>query len=245
MSNFDTFTANEAIAMIEDLVATASDGEDFQMNSAIVLLLARMEEAEAVTDEDSEHYDTCDVNHLPRRVLTAYKHCSGSFGNVFNWFLVSRNPYFKYKHAFLWYYKKFHCSAQKFQQSDKGVVENYIGIALTVLGMVLSDSWCQETYILSICNALIAYHKKFLDSCENPTVRKWAWSLWMLHSNLKFQTFLRYCRPIRGVGWRKTFVTKFFRDEPYFPLLMKLYRTTFNVELEGPHMDPWDTLSSF
>ena len=44
-------------------------------------------------------------------------------------------------------------------------------------GMVLSDSWYQETYILSICNALIAYHKIFLDSCEIPTVRKWAWSL--------------------------------------------------------------------
>ena len=41
MSNFDTFTANEAIAMIEDMVA--SDGEDFQM---------------AVTDEDSDHDDT-------------------------------------------------------------------------------------------------------------------------------------------------------------------------------------------
>ena len=46
MSNFDTFSANEAIAMIEDMVA--SDGEDFQMNLAIVLL-ARMEEAEAVS----------------------------------------------------------------------------------------------------------------------------------------------------------------------------------------------------
>ena len=67
MSNFDTFTANEAIAMIEDMVA--SDGEDFQMNSAIVLL-ARMEEAEAVTDEDSDHDDTGDMNHLPRRVPT-------------------------------------------------------------------------------------------------------------------------------------------------------------------------------
>ena len=62
MSNFDTFTANEAIAMIEDMVE--SDGEDFQMNSAIVLLvLARMEEAEAVTDEDSDHDDTGDMNH--------------------------------------------------------------------------------------------------------------------------------------------------------------------------------------
>ena len=81
MSNFDTFTANEAIAMIEDMVA--SDGEDFQMNSAIVLL-APMEEAEAVTDEDSDHDDTGDVNHLPRRLLTAYKHCSDSFGNAFN-----------------------------------------------------------------------------------------------------------------------------------------------------------------
>ena len=76
MSNFDTFTANEAIAMIEDMVA--SDGEDFQMNSAIVLL-ARMEEAEAVTDEDSDHDDTGEVNYFPRRVLTAYKHCSDSF----------------------------------------------------------------------------------------------------------------------------------------------------------------------
>ena len=83
MSNFDTFTANEAIAMIEDMVA--SDGEDFQMNSAIVLLLlAHIEEAEAVTDEDSEHDDTGDVNHIPRSVLTAYKHCSDSFGNAFN-----------------------------------------------------------------------------------------------------------------------------------------------------------------
>ena len=81
MSNFDTFTANEVIAMIEDMVA--SDGEDFQMNSAIILL-AGMEEAEAVTDEDSDHDDTGDVNHLPRRVLTAYKHCSDSFGNAFN-----------------------------------------------------------------------------------------------------------------------------------------------------------------
>ena len=36
MSNFDTFTANEVIAMIEDMVV--SDGEDFQINSAIVLL---------------------------------------------------------------------------------------------------------------------------------------------------------------------------------------------------------------
>ena len=72
---------------------------------------------------------------------------------------------------------KFHYFAQKFQRSDKGVVENYKSIALTVLGMVLSDSWCQETYILSTCNALIACHKKFLDSCEIPTVRKWEWSL--------------------------------------------------------------------
>ena len=81
MSNFDTFTANEAIAMIEDVVA--SDSEDFQMNSAIVLL-AHMEEAEGVTDEDSDHDDTGHVNHLPRRLLTAYKHCFGSFGNAFN-----------------------------------------------------------------------------------------------------------------------------------------------------------------
>ena len=57
--------------------------EDFQMNSAIVVL-ARMEEAVAVTDKDSAHDDTGDVNHLPRRVLTAYKHCSDSFGNTFN-----------------------------------------------------------------------------------------------------------------------------------------------------------------
>ena len=84
--------------MIEDMVA--SDGESFQMSSAIVLL-ACMEEAEAVTDEDSDHDDTGDVNHLPRRVLTAYKHCPDNFGNAFNSFLVSRNPYFKYKHAFL------------------------------------------------------------------------------------------------------------------------------------------------
>ena len=55
---------------------------NFQMNSAIVL--ARMEEAEAGTDEDSYHNDTGDVNHLPRRVLTAYKHCSDSFPNAFN-----------------------------------------------------------------------------------------------------------------------------------------------------------------
>ena len=41
-------------------------GEDFQTNSAIVLL-ARMEEAEAVTDEDSDHDHTGDVNHLPRK----------------------------------------------------------------------------------------------------------------------------------------------------------------------------------
>ena len=81
MSNFDTFTANEAITMIEDMVA--SDSEDFQINSAIVLL-ARIGEAEAVTDEDSDHDDTGDVNHLPRRVLTAYKHCSDNFGNAFN-----------------------------------------------------------------------------------------------------------------------------------------------------------------
>ena len=54
MSNFDTFTANEEVAMIEVMVA--SDGEDFQMNSAIVLL-AHMEEAETVTDEDSDHDD--------------------------------------------------------------------------------------------------------------------------------------------------------------------------------------------
>ena len=80
MSNFDKFTANEAIAMIEDMVA--SDNEDFQMNSAIVLL-ARMEEAEGVTDEDSDHDDTGNVNHFPR-VLTAYKLCSDSFGNAFN-----------------------------------------------------------------------------------------------------------------------------------------------------------------
>ena len=43
-----------------------------------------MEEAEAVTDEGSDHDDTGDVNHLPRRVLTTYKHCSDSFGNAFN-----------------------------------------------------------------------------------------------------------------------------------------------------------------
>ena len=69
MSNFDTFTANEAIAMIEDMVA--SDGEDFQMNSALVLL-ARMEEAEAVTDEDSDHDDTGDVVPLH----CAQNHCA-------------------------------------------------------------------------------------------------------------------------------------------------------------------------
>ena len=74
---------HQAIVMIEDMVA--SDGEDFQMNSVIVLL-ARMEKAEAVTDEVSDHDDTGDVNHLPRRVLThtAYKHCSDRFGNAFN-----------------------------------------------------------------------------------------------------------------------------------------------------------------
>ena len=66
---------------LQDMVA--SDGEDFQMNSAIVLL-ACMEEAEAVTDEDSDHDDTSDVNHFPKRVLTANKHCSDSFGNAFN-----------------------------------------------------------------------------------------------------------------------------------------------------------------
>ena len=81
MLNFDTFTANEAILMIEDMVT--SDGKDFQMNSAIVLL-ARMQDAEAVTDEDSDHDDTGDVNHLPRRVPTTYKHCSDSFGKAFN-----------------------------------------------------------------------------------------------------------------------------------------------------------------
>ena len=81
MSNFDSFTANEAIAMIQDMIA--SDGEYCQMNSAIVLL-ARMEEAKAVTDEDSDHDDTGDVNHLLRRVLTEYKHCSDSFGNAFS-----------------------------------------------------------------------------------------------------------------------------------------------------------------
>ena len=237
MSNFDTFTANEAIAMIEDMVAC--DSEDFQMNSAIVLL-ARMEEAEAVTDEDGGHDDTVGVNHLPRRVITAYKHCSDSFRNASNWFLVSRNPYFKYKHGFLWYYKKFHYSAQKFQRSDKGVVENYIGIALTVLGMVLSDSWWQETYILSICNALIAYHKKFLDSCEILTVRKWAWSLWLLLSDLNFQTVLRYYRPIRGVGWRKTFVINSFRDEPYFSLINRNYIELLSTSNLKVHIwTPW------
>ena len=81
MLNLDTFAANEAIAMIENMVA--SDREDFQMNSAIVLL-ARMEEAEGVTDEGSDHDDTGDVNRFPRRVRTAYKHCSDSFGNAFN-----------------------------------------------------------------------------------------------------------------------------------------------------------------
>ena len=81
MSNLDTFTANKTIAMIEDVVA--SYGEDFQNNSAIVVL-ARMGEAEGVTDEDSDHDDTGDVNHLPRRVHTAYKHCSDSFGNAFS-----------------------------------------------------------------------------------------------------------------------------------------------------------------
>ena len=81
MSNFDTFTANEAFAMIEDMVA--SDGEDFHVNSAIVLQ-PPMEEAEAVTDEDSVHDDTGDVNHLPIRIPTAYKHCSDSLGNAFN-----------------------------------------------------------------------------------------------------------------------------------------------------------------
>ena len=53
------------------------------MNSAIVLL-ARMEEAEAVTDENSDHDDTGDVYHLPRRVLTAYKHRSDNLGDAFN-----------------------------------------------------------------------------------------------------------------------------------------------------------------
>ena len=45
-----------------------------------------MEEAKAVADEDSDHDDPGDANHLPRRVLTdtAYKHCSHSFGNAFN-----------------------------------------------------------------------------------------------------------------------------------------------------------------
>ena len=81
MWNFYTFTANEANAMIEYMVA--SDGEDFHMNSAIVLQ-PPMEEAEAVTDEDSDHDDTGDVNHLPRGIFNAYKHCSDSFGNAFN-----------------------------------------------------------------------------------------------------------------------------------------------------------------
>ena len=81
MSNFDTFTANDVFAMIEDMVA--SDGEDFHVNSAIVLQ-PPMEEAKVVTDEDSAHDDTGDVNHLPRRILTAYKHCSDSLGNAFN-----------------------------------------------------------------------------------------------------------------------------------------------------------------
>ena len=45
-----------------------------------------MEEAEAVTDEDSFHDDPGGVNHLPRIVLThtAYKHCCDSFQNAFN-----------------------------------------------------------------------------------------------------------------------------------------------------------------
>ena len=59
----------------------ASDGEDFHMNSSIVLQ-PPIEEAEAVTDEDSDHDDTGDVNHLPRRVPTAYKHCSDSLGVI-------------------------------------------------------------------------------------------------------------------------------------------------------------------
>ena len=59
MSNFDTFTANG-----EDMVA--SDGEDFQMNSALVLL------AEAVTDEDSDHDGTSDVVPLH----CAQNHCA-------------------------------------------------------------------------------------------------------------------------------------------------------------------------
>ena len=59
----------------------ASDGEDFHMNSSIVLQ-PPMEKAEAVTDEDSDHDDTGDVNHLPRRIPTAYKHCSDSLGVI-------------------------------------------------------------------------------------------------------------------------------------------------------------------
>ena len=31
-----------------------------------------------------------------------------------------------------------------------GVVKNHISIALTVSGMLLVDSWCQETYVSSI-----------------------------------------------------------------------------------------------
>ena len=68
-----TYTADEAIAMMEEMVVSdedSSDDEGFHKNSTIILM-PPVENPDAVTDEDSDLEDTGDVNHLPRRILMA------------------------------------------------------------------------------------------------------------------------------------------------------------------------------
>ena len=92
------------------------------MNSAIVSL-PRMEEAEAVTGEDSDHDDTGDMNQFnPEEYLL------------------------------------------------------HISIALTVSGMLLLDSWCQETHISSISMPSFDIIRNFIILPKNFNGQTRAWS---------------------------------------------------------------------
>ena len=92
------------------------------MNSAIVPL-PRMEEAEFVTGEDSDHNDTGDMN--------------------------------------------------QFNQEEYLL---HISIALTVSGMLLLDSRCQETHISSISMPSFDIIRNFIILPNNFNGQKMAWS---------------------------------------------------------------------
>ena len=68
-----TYTADEAFAMMEEMVVSdedSSDDEGFHKKSTFILM-PPVENPNAVTDEVSDLEDTGDVNHLPRRALMA------------------------------------------------------------------------------------------------------------------------------------------------------------------------------